>query len=309
MIIHEKYTDLGIKNPIVTIGVFDGVHLGHQALLHQLVSTAKEKEGESVVITFNPHPRLVLEKDNQAISILTTVAEKKQLVGEFMVDHLVVIDFTRELGNLDATDFIRKILVKEIGIKHLILGFNNHFGRAGSGDISVVRECGKMFGFSVERAKKFSSPDGIISSTVIREALLAGNLEMANKFLGYNYSITGKVVKGKQLGKSLGFPTANIRPDDSFKLIPADGVYAVGVRVGNNTFGGALSIGFNPTVNPEMKERTVEVHIFDFDNYLYGETITVFFRYRLREERKFANTDFLVRQMKIDTLEARRLLE
>jgi len=308
MIIHKDYTNLCIADPFVTIGIFDGVHLGHQALLGRLVSAARNNGSESVVITFDPHPRHVLNKDRENISFLTTLKEKKELLENCMVDHLIVINFTKDLGNLEAADFIREILVKKIGIKHLLVGYNNQFGRAREGDILKIREYARIYGFTVDQAETVYGDEGIISSTSIREALLSGNLANANKWLGYSYQVTGKVVEGKKLGRSLGFPTANIKPDEDHKLIPANGVYAVEVLVENELLQGVLSIGFNPTVDPERRDRSIEVNIFDFKDDLYGKTITVFFRHRLRDEKKFRNTDQLRKQMAIDREEALRLL-
>lgn len=308
MIIHDDYINLKDAGPFVTIGVFDGVHLGHQALLHRLVSEARENRGESVVITFDTHPKLVIDNVNEGISFLTTMAEKKQLLEKCMIDHLIVINFTIDLGNIEAGDFIRDVLVNRIGVKHLLVGYNNHFGKARGGDISKIREYAANYGFTASQAESFAGPGGIISSTAIREALLSGDLEKANSWLGYCYQLTGRVIAGKKLGRALGFPTANIKPDEDNKLIPDNGVYAVQVLADNILRRGVLSIGYNPTVDPGRKERSVEVNIFDFEDDLYGKTVTVFFRYRLRDEKKFENTDKLIKQMVADRDEAMRLL-
>lgn len=308
MIIHKDYRNLRIPDPFVTIGVFDGVHLGHQALLRQLVAAAREKGSESVVITFDPHPKHVLSQDNENLLFLTTLTEKGKLLEKLMVDHLIVINFTKDLGNIEARDFIRDVLVESIGIKHLLVGYNNQFGKARGGDISKIREYARVYGFTVDQAEGVSGEEGIISSTAIREALLSGDLANANKWLGYSYQVTGKVVEGKKLGRSLGFPTANIKPDEDLKLIPANGVYAVEVLIENELRQGVLSIGYNPTVDPGRKTRSIEVNIFDFEDDLYGKSVTVFFRYRLRDEKRFENTDQLRKQMAHDRDEALKLL-
>jgi riboflavin kinase/FMN adenylyltransferase len=308
MIIHKDYRNLRIPDPFVTIGVFDGVHLGHQALLRQLVAAAREKGSESVVITFDPHPKHVLSQDNENLLFLTTLTEKGKLLEKLMVDHLIVINFTKDLGNIEARDFIRDVLVESIGIKHLLVGYNNQFGKARGGDISKIREYARVYGFTVDQAEGVSGEEGIISSTAIREALLSGDLANANKWLGYSYQVTGKVVEGKKLGRSLGFPTANIKPDEDHKLIPANGVYAVEVLIENELRQGVLSIGYNPTVDPGRKTRSIEVNIFDFEDDLYGKSVTVFFRYRLRDEKRFENTDQLRKQMAHDRDEALKLL-
>ena len=308
MIIHEEYGNLKLVDPFITIGVFDGVHLGHRALLDYLVSNAVKAGGESVVITFNPHPRLVLSEKTEGFSYLSTLDEKKRILAELMIDHLVIMNFTRELSNLEAPDFIREILVKKIGVKHLIVGYDNHFGKSKGGDFKIIRECAEVFDFEAEQFGEVSAPDGIISSTSIRDALLKGHLEDANRWLGYDYSVTGTVVQGRKLGRSIGFPTANIKPVDIHKLIPADGVYAVEVLLDNKKLPGMMSIGFNPTVNQDKSRRSIEVHVFNFDRDLYDQIITVIFRFRLRDEMRFENVKLLARQMDIDRQTAMRLL-
>jgi riboflavin kinase / FMN adenylyltransferase len=308
MIIHKGFEGLNLFHPVVTIGVFDGVHLGHRHLLNQLVLIARQTGGESAVITFNPHPRLVLAENTEDVSFLSTLEEKKKLLADTHIDHLIIIDFSKDLSNMEAVDFIREILVGKIGVKHLIVGYDNHFGKNKEGDLNKILECADIYNFSVEQSEKVTEPDGAISSTAIRNALLNGRLEDANRWLGYNYSLTGTVVQGKKLGRSLGYPTANIKPSDKFKLLPADGVYAVEVQSDNRQMRGMLSIGFNPTVNKDTTGRSVEVNIFDFNGDLYRQTITVLFRFRIRDEIKFDNTEQLAGQMKLDKEEALRLL-
>ena len=308
MIIHEEYDDLGLLRPVVTIGVFDGVHLGHRHLLSHVVSKAGQTGGESVVITFDPHPRLVLSAKTKGISFLSTLEEKKKLLAELKIDHLVIIRFSKEFSNMEASDFIREILVGRIGVKHLIVGYDNHIGKNKAGDMKKILECGELFDFSVEQSDKVFEEDSIISSTTIRDALLEGRLNDANRWLGYNYSLSGTVVQGRKIGRLLGFPTANIKPADNYKLIPADGIYAVEVLAGNGKYKGVLSIGFNPTVNKTRGNRSIEVHIFDFQGDLYGQAITVIFRFRLRDEKRFHNTEQLANQMKLDKQDAVRLL-
>lgn len=309
MIIHDEYDNLNLKNPFVTVGVFDGVHLGHRALLDQLVFRAKKANGESVVITFNPHPRMVLSEKTEEPFSLSTFDEKKKLLEQSGIDHLIIMNFSRELGNMDAADFIREILVEKIGVKHLIVGYDNHFGKGKRGDFKRIRECSELYNFEVEQVDGIYSPEGIISSTTIREALLKGRVEDAGRWLGYNYTITGTVVEGRKIGHKIGFPTANIKPADIFKLIPADGVYAVEVMFDNVKLPGMLSIGYNPTVNNDTTKRSIEVNIFGSDKDLYDRTITAIFRYRLRDERKFENTEQLAGQMKLDKETTLRLLE
>jgi riboflavin kinase/FMN adenylyltransferase len=308
MVIHEGYENLNLINPFVTVGVFDGVHLGHRALLDQLVSRAVKAGGESVVVTFNPHPRLVLSEKAEEIFFLSTLDEKKKLLAESRINHLVIINFTRDLSDMEAADFIKEILVSKIGVRHLLVGYDNHFGKSKGGDFKKIYECAGLYDFIVEQAGGISSPEGIISSTSIRDALLASRLEDANRWLGYNYSVTGTVVKGRMLGRSIGFPTANIKPADTYKLIPADGVYAIEIMIDNRRLPGMLSIGSNPTVNKIGASRSIEAHIFDFDKDLYGNKVTAIFRFRLRDEKKFDNVKQLAEQMKLDRQTAMRLL-
>jgi riboflavin kinase / FMN adenylyltransferase len=308
MIIHYGYENLSLVNPYVTVGVFDGVHLGHRAILDYLAYTARKAGGESVIITFDPHPKLVLSPNTGGLFFLSTLDEKKKLLAESGNDHLIIMNFTKELSNLEASDFIKEILVNKIGVKHLIVGYDNHFGKSKGGDFEKIRECAELLKFDVEHADEVSAPEGVISSTIIRNALLNGNIEDANRWLGYSYSLTGTVIEGRKLGRILGFPTANIKPADIHKLIPADGVYAVEVLVGNKKFIGMLSIGFNPTVNKEKEVRSIEVNIFNFDKNIYNRIVTIIFRFRLRNEIKFANVRLLSKQMELDKQTVMRLL-
>ena len=190
MIIHKGYENLKLVHPVVTIGVFDGVHSGHRALLDHLVSKAGQSEGESVVVTFNPHPRLVLSEKTEGVSFLSTMEEKTRLLADAFIDHLVIIRFNKDLSNMEAADFIREILVRKIGVRHLIVGYDNHFGKKKKGDFNKIRECAELYNFTVEQVSEVSSNDGVISSTSIRDALLNGQIEDANRWLGYNYSLT-----------------------------------------------------------------------------------------------------------------------
>jgi riboflavin kinase / FMN adenylyltransferase len=309
MIIHEGYENLKLNSTVVTLGIFDGVHRGHRALIDYLVSVAQKKNCESVVITFSPHPRIVLEPENANLYFLTTMEEKTALLEKAGIDHLVVIEFNREFSSIPACDFIRDILFKKIGTRHLIIGYNHHFGRRGEGDINTIRQCSEDLGFIVEQVQGFRTGDGAVSSSVIREALLKGDLDDANRWLGYCYSVSGTVIEGKKIGRTLGFPTANILPDSGNKLIPCNGVYAVEVIVDNKIYPGMLNIGSNPTVNDNISFRSIEVNILGFDEDIYGKRITVVFRYRLRDEKKFNGLEQLTEQMETDKQNTLRLLK
>lgn len=308
MVIHEGYENLDLLNSVATLGIFDGVHLGHRALLDRLVSTASMAGGESVVITFFPHPRLVLEKNKIDLSFLTTMEEKKVLLEKANVDHLVIIEFSLSFSKIRACDFIKDILIGKIGTQHLIIGYNHHFGRGGEGDFNTIKRCTEGLDFKVEQLQGYRTEVGIVSSSSIRDALLNGKLDEANRFLGYFYSVTGTIIEGRKIGRSIGFPTANIHPDYRYKLIPCNGVYAVEVRLDGTVYPGMLNIGSNPTVNDDIRFRSIEVHIFDFDKDIYGKNITVIFRKRLRDEKKFDSLQQLEDQMAKDKEDTLHLL-
>jgi riboflavin kinase / FMN adenylyltransferase len=305
MIIHEGYENLHLIAPVATLGIFDGVHRGHRALLDTLVSQALMGKGESVVITFSPHPRLVLEQNNKNLSFLTTMDEKVVLLGKANVDHLIIIEFNTAFSKIPACDFIKDILFKKIGTKHLIIGYDHHFGRRGEGDFNTIKKCSEDLEFKVEQVQGYHTEEGAISSSSIRDALLKGKIDEANNWLGYSYSVSGIVIEGRKIGRTIGYPTANINPLSRHKLIPSNGVYAVEVKIDETLYPGMLSIGSNPTVNEDVSLRSIEVHILNFDNDIYGRNISVFFRKRLRDEKRFDNLTQLTEQMgrdKEDTL-------
>ena len=307
MRIHKGYENVILENPVVTLGIFDGVHLGHKALIGRVVSCAKDVKGESAVITFAPHPRLVLDKDNASLTFLTTMEEKIELLDKARIDHLIIIEFNRAFSMIAACDFVRDVLVGKIGTKHLIIGYNHHFGRKGEGDFNTVRKCTESLDFKVEQVEGLLSDGSAVSSSLIRQALMTGQLDEANKLLGYSYSLSGIVIEGHKLGRALGFPTANIMPSDQHKLIPCNGVYAVEVKLGRQLYPGMLSIGSNPTVNSDSGLRSIEVHILNFNGDIYGRSISVVFRKRLRNEIRFDNINELAEQMELDKQSTIRL--
>ena len=293
----------------MTLGMFDGVHRGHRALLDSLISKAKNLGSESVVITLNPHPRIVLSGSDSSLRFLTSLEERIDLMEEAGIDKLVVIPFSRELSRMPACDFIKKYLVDIIGVEHLIMGFDHHFGYRGYGDAVTITECASNYGFSVNRQKPLKEGNEIISSTTIRELIIEGSLSRANRLLGYPYLLKGKVVEGKKIGRMLGYPTANIEPDYPYKLIPADGVYAVQVLLDSLSYKAMLYIGPRPTIEYSNSKRTIEVNIFDFDNDIYKKNITVRFLHRLREDKKFSSRQELLDQISKDKAEAMRLMD
>lgn len=289
--------------------MFDGVHRGHRALLDSLIRKAKNLGSESVVITLNPHPRIVLSGSDSSLRFLTSLEERIDLMEEAGIDKLVVIPFSRELSRMPACDFIKKYLVDIIGVEHLIMGFDHHFGYRGYGDAVTITECASNYGFSVNRQKPLKEGNEIISSTTIRELIIEGSLSRANRLLGYPYLLKGKVVEGKKIGRMLGYPTANIEPDYPYKLIPADGVYAVQVLLDSLSYKAMLYIGPRPTIEYSNSKRTIEVNIFDFDNDIYKKNITVRFLHRLREDKKFSSRQELLDQISKDKAEAMRLMD
>jgi riboflavin kinase/FMN adenylyltransferase len=302
--IHYDLESIPLLNKTaVTTGTFDGVHLGHKIIIERLITAAKKTGGESVLLTFYPHPRMVLFPDDDQIKMLNTPLEKENLLEACGIDHLVVIPFTKEFSRLSSLEFVRNILSNTLKAKKLVIGYDHHFGRNREGSFAHLLEFGSLYGFDVEEIPAQDIDHVAISSSKIRQALEAGDLNTANSYLGYQYSITGKVIKGKQLGRTIGYPTANITVNDKYKLIPAIGVYAVKVKYGNQFFYGMLSIGKNPTVT-ENGPVTIEVNIFDFNHEIYHKEITIYFYKKLRNEEKYNSLDELKLQLALDKEQA-----
>lgn len=300
----EDFKD--VKNPIVTTGTFDGVHLGHQKIISRIKELAKEENGETVLLTFYPHPRMVLFPDDNELKLINTQQEKIELLEKYGIDHLIIYPFTKEFSRLTSVEFVRNIIVNRIKTKRLVIGYNHHFGRNREGTFEHLKEYGPLYGFDVEEipAKDIESIE--ISSTKIRKALQIGDVKTASAYLGHNYTLSGKVVEGLKLGRTIGYPTANIQVTDQYKLIPADGIYAVKLKHANKMYSGMLSIGNNPTV--EGKGRSIEVNIFDFNETIYGDTVTLYFIERLREEQKFNSLDDLKKQLLKDEEDSLRIV-
>ena len=296
-----------VANAIVTIGTFDGVHLGHKKILTRLGEIAQTSEGETVVLTFWPHPRMVVSKDSQSLRLLSTLDEKIELLRQNGVNHLVVIPFTRSFSELSSEEFIQQILVNSIGTKKLVIGYDHHFGRNREGSFEYLKQNAFQYGFELEEIPRQEIDNLTVSSTKIRHALLEGKLKIANELLGQNYTFSGVIVKGRQLGRTIGYPTANVQVSESYKLIPADGVYAVRVLVRGQTYGGVISIGFRPTVNGVG--RTQEVFIFDFNEDIYGEKITVELVEYIRPELKFDGLEALIKAIEADCQAAKLVLQ
>ena len=285
------------EKTIVTIGTFDGIHIGHKKILKNLISTAKKEGKKSVLLTFFPHPRMVLQKD-KTILLLNTLDEKSILLKKMGLDYLIIHPFSKEFSRLTALDFVRDILVNTLNTSRLIIGYDHHFGKNREGNIHQLKEYSSLYDFNIQEIPAQDIDDVSVSSTKIRTALKEGNLKIANNYLGYQYMLSGIVVRGKQLGGTIGFPTANIEVEESYKLVPSSGVYVIRTRINSIEFYGIMNIGFNPTVLG--KHQTIEAHLVDFNENLYGKKITIKFIHFLREEQKFNSVEELVGQLNID---------
>jgi len=319
-----------LNNAIVTIGTFDGVHFGHQKIIKQLVEKAKTDQGESVILTFFPHPRMIIDPENQELKMINTINEKAEILKHLGVDHLIITPFTRDFSNQSPEDYIKNTLVDNIGTKHIIIGYDHRFGKDRSGNLADLKTAGVHFGFTVEEIMEQDIHDVAVSSTKIRQALLAGDVSLAADYLGYPFSIFGRVIKGDKIGRTIGFPTANIFVEETYKLIPGDGIYAVTVGMnfksevaspmtddkisnsiislntskllasdfGLRTFKGMAYIGQRPTINGMT--RNIEVNIFDFNQEIYGQDIKMNFLKFLRHDVKFTGLEALTIQLQKD---------
>lgn len=297
------YRDLsetkGIKNPVITTGTFDGVHLGHQKILTQLIQEAKKIDGESVVLTFWPHPRMVVFPDDHNLQLLNTLEEKAQLLEAHGIDHFIIYPFSKKFSRLSAREYVKEILVDGIGVSKMAVGYDHRFGKNREGDFNSLTTLAKEFDFQVQEISAEDVENVNVSSTKIRKALLNGDVTTAKAYLNYNYFVKGRVVSGEGIGKTLGFPTANILVEDSYKLIPKIGVYAVLVTLGEQLYKGMMNIGVRPTVATNAP-KTLEVHLLDYSGDLYNQEIKVSFIQRLRDEMRFENVTQLKEQLNED---------
>lgn len=291
---------------VVTIGTFDGVHIGHQKIINRLIVIGKDKNLKSVVLTFFPHPRMVLQKKSD-IKLLNTIEERKDILESLGLDEMFVKTFTKEFANLSAEEFVKNLLVDTLHAKYIIIGYDHQFGKDRSANIDDLKFFGKKYGFEVEEISAQDVEDVAVSSTKIRSALNHGDVVTANAYLGYSYFLTGQVIKGKGLGKKLEFPTANIHVNKDYKLIPKDGVYVIKSMIDNVMTYGMMNIGNNPTV--DGKYQSIEAHFFDFDTDIYGKTLKIEILQRLRDENKFDSLDSLKAQLEIDKTQAKTFFE
>ncbi len=295
-----------VENGIVTIGTFDGVHLGHQKIISSLKQIAKEKSGETVVLTLHPHARMVLYPDDTDLKLLTSIEERATVFNNLGVDHLIIHPFTKEFSKLLPAEFVETILVDKIGTKILVIGYDHHFGRNREGSFELLKELAPKYHFDLVEIPEIDVNDIAVSSTKIRKALKNGDIHIANQYLGHDFELTGIVIHGKKVGKAIGYPTANIYVQDLYKIVPCEGIYAVLVKVDSNIYKGMLYIGNRPTL--EGSKQSIEVNILDFNKDIYDQKITVIFKHRIRDDQKFDSLEALTKQIDLDKLETIKLL-
>lgn len=326
MQVHRDIDNLPVfQNAVVTIGTFDGIHVGHRQVINKLKVEALKIKGESVIITFHPHPRKIISSAILGVRLINTLEEKIEVLSGLGVDHLVIVPFTDAFANQPAEDYVRNFLFEKFHPDTIIIGYDHRFGRERLGNYKLLEKMAPQYGFKIKEIPKHILDEIAISSTNIREAILHTDIEMANRLLGYTYFFEGEVVHGNKLGRQLGYPTANLKVHDPEKLIPGDGIYAVYVNVNGNTsikneagtevnsipveniqYKGMMSIGFRPTV--DGKKRVIEVNVFDFDKDIYGKTIRVYVKKFLRAEVKFNNLEDLVKQIDQDKIDSLKVL-
>ena len=326
MQVHRDIDSLpGFHNAVVTIGTFDGVHVGHRQIINKLKVEALKINGESVIITFHPHPRKIISSAILGVRLINTLDEKVEVLAGLGVDHLVIVPFTDAFANQPAEDYIRNFLVEKFHPDTIIIGYDHRFGRERLGDYKLLEKVASQYGFKIKEIPKHILEEIAISSTNIREAVLHTDIEMANKLLGYTFFFEGEVVHGNKLGRQLGYPTANLKVQDPEKIIPGDGIYAVyvdikgspsiindestevnSIPVDSGQYKGMMSIGFRPTV--DGKKRVIEVNVFDFNKDIYGKTMRVYVKKFLRAEVKFNTLEDLVKQIDKDKINSLQLL-
>ena len=293
------------NHTVLTIGTFDGVHIGHQKIIKRLVEISKVKNLTPSLLTFFPHPRMVLQKDAN-IKLINTISEKETILNAFGISNLIIKEFTKDFSRLTALEYVENILVNQLKAKHIIIGYDHHFGRNRNANIEDLKQFGKEFNFEVEEISKQDINDVAVSSTKIRNALLEGDIKTANAYLGYNFMLSGTVISGKKLGKTINYPTANLYIEENYKLIPKHGVYIVKSEIDHQTVYGMMNIGFNPTVNG--KHQTIETHFFNFNKDLYGKNLKIELLQRLRNEHKFESVSELQNQLHKDKTDALEFL-
>ena len=307
-IFHNISETSDLKDTIVTIGTFDGVHLGHQKIIKKLLELKQKNGGETLLFTFDPHPRKVLFPEQHDLKLITTTQEKCELLKQFGIDNVIIFPFTIEFSKLSAEDYISKIISQTLKTKTLVIGYDHHFGSNREGNIETLKQVSHEYDFDLVEISAQEINQLNVSSTRIRKAIEGGEIEVANDFLGYSFFMSGIVVKGKQLGRTIGYPTANVEIPDADKIKPKTGVYAVNVIIENKTFKGMLNIGYNPTTDNDKKQK-IEVNIFNFEKDIYNQTIKIEFVKHLRNEIKFANLDELKQQLANDKISCENIYQ
>jgi riboflavin kinase / FMN adenylyltransferase len=306
--LHSGLKEFNAINPVVTIGTFDGVHLGHQKVISRLNEIAKKHNGESVIFTFYPHPRLVTAPNETNLRLLTSLDEKIELFAKLNIDHLVVYPFDKAFSELTYNEFVKQVLIDEMKTNCLVVGYDHKFGKNREGGFEYLKKCAAQYNFEIEKLDALLVDAENVSSTKIRESLENGNIKLANHYFGYNFTLQGTVIKGKQLGRKLGFPTANIEAADKHKIIPGYGVYAVKVIINKTEYQGMLNIGTRPTFNKNADNRSIEVNIFNFSADIYEQKISLVFIDKIRNEHKFDGIEMLTKQLNKDKLAAIKIL-
>jgi riboflavin kinase / FMN adenylyltransferase len=295
-----------LNNAIVTIGTFDGMHLGHRKIISGITELAEKFGGETVILTFFPHPRMILHPEDESLKMINTIAEKAGLMEKLGIEHLIITPFSRDFSNQSAEEYIQDVLVKKIGTKKIVIGYDHRFGKDRQGGFTDLQRLGPVYDFEVVEIPEQDINEVVVSSTRVRAALLKGDIELANKFLGYSFFVTGTVTRGDQIGRTIGFPTANILIEEQYKLIPSDGIYAVKVKIDGESFNGMGYIGSRPTINGLT--RNIEVNIFDFNRDIYGKHIRMEFYSFVRGDIKFSSLEELKEQLARDEADIRQLL-
>jgi riboflavin kinase/FMN adenylyltransferase len=296
-----------LKNAVVTIGTFDGVHIGHRKIISGIRELADSSGGETVLLTFFPHPRMILHPEDESLKLINTINEKAELMEQLGIDHLIITPFSRDFSNQSAESYIRDVLVSKIGTKKIVIGYDHRFGKDRQGGLDDLQRLGPVYGFEVIEIPEQDINEVAVSSTRTRSALLGDNIDLANTFLGYPFFITGAVIRGDQIGRQIGYPTANINIEERYKLIPGDGIFAVKVKIAGEYYKGMAYIGTRPTVNGIT--RNIEVNIFDFDRDIYNQQIRMEFYHFVREDIKFNSLDELKEQLAKDKLDVAKLLK
>ncbi len=304
---HEVSAFKKVPYPVVTSGIFDGVHLGHQKILTELKNIAHQRKGQTVILTYWPHPKYVLNPNKKDLKLLTTLEEKIGLLDRLGIDHLVCIPFTLNFSQTTSQEFVHDVLKEQIGTRELVIGYDHRFGKNREGSFSYLKTHAGEFGFRVTEIPRQDVNDIAISSTQIRDHILNNRIHLANKLLGRRYCLTGLVVPGQQLGRNIGFPTANIEIAEAYKLIPSNGAYAVLVKMGDQQLSGMMNIGVRPTLG--IMPRTIEVHLFEFDGDLYGKKLKIELVKQIRPELKFKDLEQLTARLHQDRKEAVHILQ